>query len=234
VHGETREEAIADLAEACAEVDIWPVKTNAGFLVRCLENPDFIAGAVDTGLIARNLDTLAATPEPSPEVLATAGWAFREVVERAAAGQPATPWVELLGFRLNAPPLETARVFLGATAVHVPMPLEPSRIVHAPGDDEVVVFEAGEAFVFRDNPAIRAGGVAAGDGSIRAPMPGRITQLSVKAGDRVTSGQPLLTLEAMKMEHALAAPFDGEVSEVAAELGGQVTEGSVLVKLTAD
>ena len=233
VHSAAREEAIADLAEACGEVDIWPVKTNAGFLVRCLEHPDFIAGAVDTGLIARNLDALAATPEPSPEVLATAGWAFREVVERAASGQPATPWVELLGFRLNASPLETARIFLGATALHVPMPLEPTRIVHSPGDDEVVVFEAGEAFVFRDHPPVREGGVAAGDGRVRAPMPGKITQLSVKVGDRVTLGQPLLTLEAMKMEHALNAPFDGVVDEVAAELGAQVTEGSVLARLTA-
>ena len=232
-HASSREDAIADLAEACGEVEIWPVKTNAGFLVRCLENPDFIGGAVDTGLIARNLDALAATPEPSPEVLAAAGWAFREVVERAAAGQPATPWVELLGFRLNAPALETTRVFQGATVVHVPMPLEPGRIVHAAGDDEVVVFEAGEAFVFRDYPPIGEGGVRAGDGQIRAPMPGKITQLSVKAGDRVTLGQPLLTLEAMKMEHALNAPFDGVVDEVGAELGAQVTEGSVLARLTA-
>ena len=232
VHAPTREEAIADLAEACSEVNIWPVKTNAGFLVRCLETPDFIAGAVDTGLIARELEALATPPEPSPEVMATAGWAFREVVERRAAGEAATPWVELLGFRLNAPPQETARVFLGATAVHVPMPLEPTRIVHVAGDEEVVVFEAGEAFVFRDHPPV-ADAEATGDGSIRAPMPGKVIQLSVKAGDTVVKGQPLLTLEAMKMEHALNAPFDGVVDELAAELGAQVTEGAVLVKLTA-
>ncbi len=232
VHAPTREEAIADLAEACSEVNIWPVKTNAGFLVRCLETPDFIAGAVDTGLIARELEALATPPEPSPEVMATAGWAFREVVERRAAGEAATPWVELLGFRLNAPSQETARVFLGATAVHVPMPLEPTRIVHVAGDEEVVVFEAGEAFVFRDHPPV-ADAEATGDGSIRAPMPGKVIQLSVKAGDTVVKGQPLLTLEAMKMEHALNAPFDGVVDELAAELGAQVTEGAVLVKLTA-
>ena len=95
------------------------------------------------------------------------------------------------------------------------------------------MFEAGEAFVFRDHPPVGEGGVAAGDGRVRAPMPGKITQLSVKVGDRVTLGQPLLTLEAMKMEHALNAPFDGVVDEVAAELGAQVTEGSVLARLTA-
>lgn len=233
VHADTRDDAIADLTQACSEVEIWPVKTNAGFLVRCLETSDFIAGAVDTGMIGRNLDTLAAVPTPGPEVLATAGWAFREVVERAASGQPATPWVELLGFRLNAPPLETARIFRGSETVHVSMPLEPSRNVHVAGDDEVVVFEAGEAFVFRDHPPAGEGGGAASDGAIRAPMPGKITQLSVSPGDRVTKGQPLLTLEAMKMEHALNAPFDGLVDQVAAELGAQVSDGSVLVKMTA-
>ncbi len=233
VHAPTREEAIADLADACCEVDIWPVKTNAGFLVRCLESPDFIAASVDTGLIGRDLETLAAPPEPSPEVLATAGWAFREVVERSAAGRPATPWVELLGFRLNAPAQETVRVFQGDRPAHVEMPLEPTRVLHVAGDDEVVVFEGGEAFVFRDHPPVSGDGGAAGDGAIRAPMPGKVTQLAVKPGDVVVKGQALLTLEAMKMEHALSAPFDGVVDQVAAELGAQVSEGTVLAKLTA-
>ncbi len=64
-------------------------------------------------------------------------------------------------------------------------------------------------------------------------MPGKVTGLSVKAGDKVTKGQALLTLEAMKMEHALTAPFDGTVDSVAVSLGSQVTEGAVLAKLTA-
>ena len=100
-------------------------------------------------------------------------------------------------------------------------------------EDEIVVFEAGEAFVFAAHPRVDADAGAAGDGSVRSPMPGKVTGLSVKAGDRVAKGAPLLTLEAMKMEHALTAPFDGIVDEVAVALGAQVTEGAVLVKLTA-
>jgi biotin carboxyl carrier protein len=64
-------------------------------------------------------------------------------------------------------------------------------------------------------------------------MPGKVTQVSVKAGDKVVKGQALLTLEAMKMEHALNAPFDGVVEDLSAELGAQVSEGALLAKLTA-
>jgi len=62
-------------------------------------------------------------------------------------------------------------------------------------------------------------------------MPGRIIAVAVAAGDRVTKGQKLLTVEAMKMEHSLVAPFDGEVAELRAEEGGQVTEGLLLARI---
>ena len=231
-HAPTRDQAIADLAEACADVEVWPVKTNAAFLVRCLESPNFIAGAVDTGLIGREMEELAATAEPSSEALATAGWAFRERVE-GRAGE-ASPWVELKGFRLNAEPVSTTRLFHGDKALEVTMADEPSRFIHVESDEAIVVFEGGEAFVFRDHPPVADGdGAGGGDGAIRAPMPGKVTGVSVKAGDTVTKGQALLTLEAMKMEHGLTAPFDGVVAELAAELGAQVSEGTVLVKLDA-
>jgi biotin carboxyl carrier protein len=64
-------------------------------------------------------------------------------------------------------------------------------------------------------------------------MPGRITALAVQPGEAVARGQPLVSLEAMKMEHALVAPFDGEVEAVSAAVGDQVSEGVALVKLRA-
>jgi 3-methylcrotonyl-CoA carboxylase alpha subunit len=65
-------------------------------------------------------------------------------------------------------------------------------------------------------------------------MPGKVTAVEVSSGDKVTKGQRLLTLEAMKMEHALTAPFDGVVAELNAKPGAQVTEGQVLVKVEAE
>jgi acetyl/propionyl-CoA carboxylase alpha subunit len=96
------------------------------------------------------------------------------------------------------------------------------------------VFEGGDVVEFDFTAKVGgAGEGAASDGAILSPMPGRIVSVAVEAGQAVTKGQTLLTLEAMKMEHALAAPFDGVVAELTAVAGGQVSEGVVLVKLEA-
>ncbi|MBS0521239.1 MAG: acetyl/propionyl/methylcrotonyl-CoA carboxylase subunit alpha [Proteobacteria bacterium] len=72
--------------------------------------------------------------------------------------------------------------------------------------------------------------VAAGEASVRSPLPGKIIDLRVKAGDTVSKGQPLLVLEAMKMEHTLAAPADGTVKSVRYGVGEQVAEGAELIE----
>jgi 3-methylcrotonyl-CoA carboxylase alpha subunit len=72
--------------------------------------------------------------------------------------------------------------------------------------------------------------VASGEGSVRSPLPGKIIDLRVKPGDTVSRGQPLLVLEAMKMEHTLTAPADGKVKSVRYTVGEQVPEGAELVE----
>ena len=128
------------------------------------------------------------------------------------------------------------RLFLGGKPViaRASETAGAARSVLLTDADEIVVFEAGEAFVFASHPPAADEVGAAADGQIRSPMPGKVTQLSVKAGDTVTKGQALLTLEAMKMEHALTAPFDGTVERSAVTLGAQVSEGATLVKLAAN
>jgi acetyl/propionyl-CoA carboxylase alpha subunit len=231
-HAETREAALSELAQACDAVEVWPVKTNAGFLARCLDAPDFIAGDLDTGFIERNLADLAAAPTPSPAALSAAAEAAM-AVDETLSPEP-SPWRDLAGFRLNAEPQTSTRLFLGGKPVIAALSeMAAPRSVLLTDEDEIVVFEAGEAFVFVSHPPAADEAGAAGDGAIRSPIPGKVTQLSVKAGEAVKKGQALLVLEAMKMEHALTAPFDGTVDEVAVALGAQVTEGAVLVKLTA-
>jgi acetyl/propionyl-CoA carboxylase alpha subunit len=225
-HGETRAIAIARLRAACEAVEVWSVRTNAGFLGRCLADPDFVAGDVDTGLIERGLARLAQPPEPSTDALAAAADALRQ----ATTPSGPTPWSAITGFRLNGAPETTTTLYLEAQPLTAPLAAGAPRSVRREGRDSVVVFEGGEAFLLRDHPPVRHGEVA-GDGHIRAPMPGRVTLLAVRAGDRVAKGQALAALEAMKMEHTLSAPFDGVVAETPVEAGAQVSEGTLLVRL---
>jgi acetyl-CoA/propionyl-CoA carboxylase biotin carboxyl carrier protein len=82
----------------------------------------------------------------------------------------------------------------------------------------------GQAWALTEESAapVRGGDTAAGDGTVRSPMPGTVLTVNVKAGDPVTAGQPVVVVEAMKMEHAVPAPIDGVVAELTVNAGQQV------------
>ncbi len=235
VHADSREKAAAALAEACRSVEVWPVRTNAAFLARCSDHPDFVAGDVDTGFIGARLDALTAVQAPSAILLQEAAYCAIDHMptNRDEESTWSAKW-GAMGFRLNAPRRDKISLWLGGEELSA----RPSAFQHYRRSTNwqggaVVGFEDGQAFEFQVRAPVTmgAGGGEAGDGSILSPMPGKIVSVSVKAGDSVTKGQTLLVLEAMKMEHAMTAPFDGVVAELAAEAGGQVSEGVVLVKL---
>ena len=226
--GPTRAEAIDRLVEALDGVEVWPVRTNAAFLARAADDPDFRAGDVDTGFIPARIDRLVPDPAPSQGV-----WNLAAAAIGAAdfgAAEEGDPWAALQGFRLNA--VEDHGVALthaGETRVVRGGELEGMATAHG---ETVLVFSSGQAFAFTlPGAGGGAAGGAASDGTLLSPMPGRVLSVEVRQGDKVAKGQKLLTLEAMKMEHSLAAPFDGVVAELAAEAGAQVTEGMVLVRV---
>ncbi len=80
-------------------------------------------------------------------------------------------------------------------------------------------------------PAAKAAPAVAGGEPVKAPMPGNILDVKVKAGDKVTTGQALCVLEAMKMENEIPAPHDGVVAQVVVTKGATVEAGDVLVTL---
>lgn len=86
-------------------------------------------------------------------------------------------------------------------------------------------------FVFERVAGGRGGATAAADGGLEAPMPGVVTRVLVAAGETVTRGQPLLAVEAMKMEHLVRAPRDGRVKALRVRPGELVQGGSALVDL---
>ncbi|MEN9289734.1 MAG: hypothetical protein RL317_1357 [Pseudomonadota bacterium] len=214
--GDHREEAREQLLDMVRETAVWPVKTNAAFLARLLEQEDFVRGQPDTGLIERYVDDLTAPPVPSAGALTRAAMAM-------------VPRSLFAGFRLNAPEKRSARFLLDGAPVAVQL--------HGPGEEkpapQMLVAENGAVWRLEPWRATGKAGSTAGDGAILAPMPGRVLSVEVAAGQTVTRGQKLLTLEAMKMEHSLVAPFNGTVEDLMVSAGAQVQVDALLVKVVA-
>ena len=228
--GAGRGEAAERLAGALAEVEVWPVRTNAGFLALAAADPDFLAGEIDTAFIPARLDTLVPDPEPSDGIWNLAATAL--LSSDFGNGDVEDPWAALQGFRLNSEAHPAvALAHRGEVRVVEPGGASLEGMATASGD-HVLVFAEGQAFGFT-LPGVAGGGAGGGEGegTLVSPMPGRVISVEVRQGDRVAKGQKLLTLEAMKMEHAMAAPFEGVVAELAARAGEQVTEGTVLVRV---
>ncbi|WP_452465176.1 acetyl-CoA carboxylase biotin carboxyl carrier protein subunit [Nonomuraea recticatena] len=78
------------------------------------------------------------------------------------------------------------------------------------------------------DPGDRAGAAGAGDGVVRSPMPGTVLLVKVSQGDQVSEGQPLVIVEAMKMEHTVTAPMAGVISELPVKAGQSVDMDAVL------
>jgi 3-methylcrotonyl-CoA carboxylase alpha subunit len=221
--GDDRVEALSELAHVLDGVEVWPVKTNAAFLFNAVLDKDFGTVRIDTGFIERKLDELV--PDPEPDEYLWRGAAMVALAESDQDdGQP-------IGFRLNAPDRRQANLTWGGRSQAVsPDDGEIAAVSGFYDDERVVVFYEGQAYEF-DRSARGNVGAAAGDGAILAPMPGKVTSVEIKQGEKVAKGQRLLTLEAMKMEHGMVAPFDGVVAELNAKAGAQVQVDAVLAKI---
>ena len=103
--------------------------------------------------------------------------------------------------------------------------------IHSRGDKVHVFTARGATQITLIDMLDHAGDSAAEAGRLTAPMPGKVVSFAVKAGDKVTKGQALAVMDAMKMEHTIAAPMDGTVAELLFAPGDQVVEGAELLKL---
>ena len=245
VHESTRLEACEALARACAATDIYPVKTNAPFLWRALDDADFRSGTIDTGFIAAKGTALLPPVEPTEDMLKQAAAA---VVVQEYYGEPTmlstwtndllsypqpNPWRGALGFRLNAPQNRKVEVAVEGVnrIVELPVSWNLTAVVGEPVNGGVAVSDDGLSFLAALARTDGSGHHSAHDGDILSPMPGKIIAVEVSEGQQVTKGQKLLTLEAMKMEHTLVAPFDGVVAELKATAGAQVQVEALLARI---
>jgi 3-methylcrotonyl-CoA carboxylase alpha subunit len=236
--GATRSQAADKLAFSC-------VRNNAGFLSALLRHQRFLAGDCDTGFIADNIDEVIAGAKASDELLETAATniflqsggtnaSFSDDYADEAEGA----WSDLLGFRMNRAKNRAAWILVDGE-VRSTIIGSAERGTAGQGSlnwqdgDDLIIVDKGWPHVFRQARTDGSTHSSNSSGSILSPMPGRIIAVDVTAGQSVTKGQKLLTLEAMKMEHSLTAPFDGVVADLNAETGGQVQVEALLVRIEA-
>ena len=219
--------AAGKLRDVARGIEIWPVKTNAAFLARVLDDGEFLAGEVDTGMIARRAEQWIPPAEPSAEVLCAAAWAI------ADGFAPAGVWGQAVGFRLNRKS-EDAPVQLWHEGKVILARLQGSRPQNwaiTAMNGRVLVCDSGQSFLFSLHQASGDAAAVESDGAIRSPMPGTVVAVEVGEGDAVVKGQRLVVLSAMKMELAMEAPFDGIVAELHAAAGINVSDGVLLLRI---
>ncbi|WP_320670443.1 acetyl/propionyl/methylcrotonyl-CoA carboxylase subunit alpha [Patulibacter defluvii] len=200
------------------------------------------AAAALAGQAARRAAAGAGTLAPS-------GWRNVPAVDQAAvydadgAGEDGLAVAYRLdrGGRLatltvDGAPLGEAVELVSATADAVELRIDGLRHRFATfaGADALWVATAAGQVALRERPRFPDHAAEAAAGSLTAPLPGTVLRVLASAGDAVVAGQPLVVLEAMKMEHEVTAPVDGTLAELPVAVGDQVDGGQVLAVVDGD
>jgi propionyl-CoA carboxylase alpha chain len=238
-HAPTRAEAIRRLAGALERAELHGPVTNRDLLVRSLRHEEFTGGRMDTGFYDRHLTDLT-TPDPDPyaplaAALADAHGRSRFGGWRNLPSQPQVKRYEMAGEEHEVSYRHTRD---GLTADGV-------RVVHA-GPRRVVlevdgVQRAFDVTRYGDRVYVNTTALTAlprfpdptaqlAPGSLLAPMPGTVVRIAegLTEGATVQAGQPLIWLEAMKMQHQISAPAAGTLTALHATPGQQVEPGMLL------
>jgi acetyl/propionyl-CoA carboxylase alpha subunit len=257
----TRRQAAGILADALSRTRLHGIRTNRDLLVNVLRHPAFLDGATDTAFFdTHGLAGLAAPlADPSAPALAALAAALADAAENrdTATAFPRVP----SGWRNMPSGYQTKRFLDADGDEHEVRYRFVRGVLDLPDSDDVTLVAATPVRVvlatdgverpfdvarygdqvFVDGPLgpVRLiaqprfpdpdSAVAAG--SLLAPMPGSVIRVGAAAGDQVTAGQPLIWLEAMKMEHTITAPSSGVLSELNVEPGQQVEVGAVLARV---
>ncbi len=231
-HGHTREEAIARVSRALRALQVHGVQTNRDALVAILESEPFRNGQVTTDFLERHSELLS--PCIPDEVRAGCELAARLVLQHRRQMSRAVLRFVPPAWR-NVPTHQPRADYLvsGISEEHVDLEcdgVQQRYRVHSYGDEHYVNTPQWQVQVtppprFGDADSVA---VAAGPS---APLPGTVRAVLVRPGDRVTRGQPLIVLDAMKIEHRIAAGADGAVAEVRVRVGDRVDAHQLLVVL---
>jgi len=261
-HGATRDEARRRLIHGLEQTAAFGVTTNQAFLAACLRHPVFASGEATTAFIAKYRDVLLAPRKDAASEAALAALLLYVTDANAppwrsgrtlAATFPMPVRLELDhgihdleivrrrdgGYVANIDGGECRFEIdeLGRDAIRfrVNDVMESARFLR--DRDRLYILHRGVTLSVRDLTLAAPAAAAAasgGDGKVRAAMSGRVVAVLVKQGERVAAGQPVMTLEAMKMEHVHTAPISGTISAIDVAEGEQLTTGKIVVEIEAE
>ncbi|QJI12990.1 acetyl/propionyl/methylcrotonyl-CoA carboxylase subunit alpha [Pseudomonas sp. ADAK22] len=248
-HGATREEARRKLLRAVQDTVLLGVTTNQRLLADLLEHPDFIAGDFSTGFIAKHFSEIPRRAATDEQIALAAALFYHHSAGTHHSGltgwrnNASVPWTYRLD--INDAPHEVAVSVLHATHLQAngidirnlstdgrraTLEINGVRRRVAYHLDDAQLWLPGVRVINRTQQ-VASRQVDAGSGTVKAPMDGAIVDIRVSAGQRVTQGQLLLVLEAMKMEHPLTAGIDGVIKNVQVIAGAQVHNRQVLLEI---
>ncbi|MEU4237711.1 biotin carboxylase N-terminal domain-containing protein [Actinoplanes sp. NPDC026619] len=257
-YGKDRETVARQLAATLRRARVHGVTTNRDLLVASLLHPVFLAGRADTSFYADLSPLLQGGLDPAIGALVAA------LADAAAERGPLLPGLRSgfrnipVGFRRRTYATGEREIdvdyrfgrdgveFAGAqvagaqvvsaTAGEVTLDLDGVHRTWTAGrfGDRVVVDGALGSAELRRVPRFADPAARMPAGALVAPMPGTVVRVNAEVGDAVTAGQPLVWLEAMKMEHAVRAPAAGTVTELPVKVGQQVTQGTPLAVVGHD
>ncbi|MGO4330171.1 acetyl-CoA carboxylase biotin carboxylase subunit [Cupriavidus sp. 2TAF22] len=258
-HGADREEARRRLARGLEDLVALGVTTNQAFLGRCLAHPAFAAGQATTAFIGQHQDALLRPDAAQNErAAALAALLLYETAPGRASGVPSASLAPALPiglrYRVAGTEYQASLAFRGGNRFEVALGqarfafetialgehtvrfscdgLVESAVCHRDGNTLLLQYQ-GQPLRVEDHTraAAERAGDAAGDGKLRASMNGRVVNVMVATGDRVEAGQPMVTLEAMKMEHIHVAPAAGRVGAVHVQIGDQAAAMRVIAEI---
>ena len=259
--GEDRTAALRRLDGALAGCTLLGVTSNISFLRTLLAHPDVAAGRLDTGLVERELSAAAPqVPAEVPAAAALERMLALETADGdpwaipdgwRLSGAAWTPWVITpaggapveVRVRGRAHDAEVsidgadpvpAALARDGDALRLTFGGRTTRYAFARDGRVLWLGRDGHAWALAEHVRTEQAGAAAAasDGVVRSPMPGTVLAVKAAEGERVTAGQPLLVVEAMKMEHTVTAPVDGVVARLPVRAGARVALDEVLAEIT--
>jgi len=256
VHGRDRADALCRLGAALEDAPLLGLRTNGRYLRDLVRHPEFIAGAVTTKRLddwAAQRDPINLAPQPEDEDWALVAALRMQVPDGAPTSGPMAASVASRRIVLACAGVTRtlavagARVRMGERELHVvlhPCDADGWRAVEVDGvrrqrllvDDgqRVHVVREAAVHVFAEPSPFPQLDAAAAARIARAPVAGVVAQVVVDVGQRVSAGQPLVCVEAMKMEMWLNAAADGVVAALRVAVRDTVASGAVLVELELD